>query len=187
MPDPRRTVVRFALSGTLLLGLMAAAPVASAQGEPAFVPYCIDGSEWQAEPGQDLLVVCGWGATTRGLLQMFIANDTKSHVLTDSAGHVVWSLSPSQGAPYWGPLIKGPASDQGIECKGGTFWTSDWEYTVPGLPAGTYTLTTTEVYKHPVNDGYHTCSFEGQPISPTPSKYPAGTVLSVETIVVAAS
>ena len=49
MPDTRRTVVRLALSGTLLLGLMAAAPVASAQGEPAFVPYCIDGSEWQAD------------------------------------------------------------------------------------------------------------------------------------------
>jgi hypothetical protein len=107
-------------------------------------------------------------------------------VLTDASGHVVWSIGPKEGAAYWSSPYPGPAADQGVDCKEDTLWGSDWEFTVPGLPAGTYTLTTTEMYKHPVNDGYHTCSFEGEPISDTPSLYPAGLRLNVVTIVVAA-
>jgi len=179
----RRTFASL-LSGTLLLGLLAA-PTASAADDPVFVPYCFPGAEFQAEPGQDLLVVCGWGATTRGLLQMFIKADLKTHTLTDASGNVVWSIGPKAGLAYWSSPLKGPASDQGIDCKSGNFWVADWEYTVPGLPAGTYTLTTTEVFRHPINDGYHTCTFDGEPLADTPSLYPAGTTTTVVTIVVA--
>lgn len=180
----RRTFASL-LSGALLLGLVAA-PTASAADDPIFVPYCLDGTEVQVEPDQDFVVVCGWGATTRGLLQMFIKADVKTHTLTDAAGNVVWSIGPKEGMAYWSRPLKGPASDQGIECKGKVFWVADWEYPLSGLPAGTYTLTTTEVYRHPINDGYHTCTFEGEPLSSPPSLYPAGEITSVVTIVVAA-
>jgi hypothetical protein len=182
----RRSFARLALAGALLLGLTAAAPTVSAQGDPAFTPYCIDGLEIQAEPGQDLLVVCGWGATTKGLLQMFIKADATNFVLTDASGNVVWSLGQKESAAYWGKPYSLADSDQGVDCKEDTFWAADWQYTLPGLSAGTYTLTTTDAYRHPINDGYHTCSFDGEPISPTPSLYRTGVTTSVVTIVVAA-
>ena len=55
---------------------------------------------------------------------------------------------------------------------------------LPALPDGTYTLTTTESFRHPVNDGYHTCSSEGERFPP-PSLSSAGPrPTSVVTIVV---
>lgn len=186
----RRRISGLALGGTLLLGMMAAAPIASAQEPefPAFVPYCFNGATFDAEAGQDLFLYCDWAATTKGLVQMFTKADLKSHTLTDASGHVVWSINPKQGASFWSSPIRFLASDAGLECKQRDLWRSRWSYTVPALPVGTYTLTTNEAYSHPVNDGYHTCSFEGQPISPTPSLYPAGPqVPSVVTIVVSAA
>jgi hypothetical protein len=59
-----------------------------------------------------------------------------------------------------------------------------WHFTLPALPDGTYSLTTTEAFRHPVNDGYHTCSFEGERFPP-PSLSSAGPrPTSVVTIVV---
>jgi hypothetical protein len=181
----RRKFARLALGGTLLLGMTAVAPTVSAEDDPAWTPYCLNGIEIAAEPGQDLLVACGWGATTKGLMQMYINADLKSHTLTDASGHVVWSIGPEEGAAYWDTPTKGSASDAGLDCKGGSLWGATWRYIVPGLPAGTYTLTTDEVFKFPVNDGFHTCSYEGEPVSGTPSLYREGPPQSVVTIVVA--
>lgn len=176
---PRRA--GFALAGAFLL-LALGSSVASAQDEPAFVPYCFDGGTFEVESGQDILLGCGWGATTKGLMQSFLNSNSKTLVLTDESGAVVWSLSRSEAADYWSALTSGPDGD-GLECAGGVLYGAFWSYTLPALPDGTYTLTTSETFAHPINDGFHTCSFDGEAI-PAPSKVPATSFDTVLTIVV---
>ena len=184
MSIARRHISRLALAGIVVLGLTASAPIAAAQDEPAFIPYCFNGATFDVESGQDMLLACGWSATTRGLLVSFLNADVKSYALVDSSGNVVWTLDAAQDDAYWGDLTKIPAADAGVECAQNDVWVVNWHFMLPALPDGTYTLTTTEAFRHPVNDGYHTCSSEGERFPP-PSLSSAGPrPTSVVTIVV---
>jgi hypothetical protein len=49
---------------------------------------------------------------------------------------------------------------------------------------GVYTVTRTETYRHPVNDGFHTCWFDGEQVVPPPSLY-RGSFDALTTLVVA--
>lgn len=63
-----------------------------------------------------------------------------------------------------------------------------WQYDYGMLEEGTYTLVTEWDQRHPVNDGYHVCTdlVTGEPASPTPSLYPAGSGTWTVTIYVGA-
>ena len=65
MSIARRQMARLALAGIVVLGLTAPAPIAAAQDEPVFIPYCFNGATFDVESGQDMLLACGWSATTR--------------------------------------------------------------------------------------------------------------------------
>jgi len=58
-----------------------------------------------------------------------------------------------------------------------------WRYPLGVLDDGTYALTWSETLTHPVNDGMHTCTYQGEQI-PSPSLYPAGALPTVVVTIV---
>ena len=178
--------------GTLaaaVLALTAFAPIASAQNEPpsGFVAPCYDGATWNATPGEPLDLLCGW--TTQGgpgKIVSFLNGYTATVIIRDEDGNVVLSLDPDQLRALWGDPVTFPADDDVVACAGPTGRYVLWEYWFnAGLPAGTYTVTMTQTYTHPVTDGWQTCWFreDGSRLAPPPSLY-RGTAVSVSTLVV---
>jgi hypothetical protein len=155
-----------------LLALSTLAPAVSAQGEPVLFDACFNG-QITLNAADNNTLACSWGAKTKGLVQMFVKADVRSFVLTDASGKVVWKLDPDQAAAVWSDPVTVTQSDWGFECVRDVGWFARWWYPLGALEPGTYTLTRNETYLHPVNDGMHTCSIEGERIPP-PSLYPAG-------------
>jgi hypothetical protein len=161
----------------MLLALSVAAPAASAQ-EPTYVYWCFGDESVTVSQNDYIVLRCPWGAKTAGLVRMFLNGDVISFELNDGTGNVVWTLDPEEAATYWTEPVKVKASDFGFECKPDVEWLSRLLVPLGTLAAGTYTLTVNETYTHPVNDGMHTCSIEGERIPP-PSLYPAGPLPTV--------
>lgn len=161
----------------MLLALSVAAPAASAQ-EPTYVYWCFGDSMVTVGHTDDIALRCPWGAKTEGQVRMFLNGDVISFELRDGNGNAVWTLDPEDAATYWSDPFKVKASDVGFECKPDVTWASRLTIPLPTLPADTYTLIVNETYLHPVNDGIHTCSIDGERIPP-PSLYPAGPLPTV--------
>jgi hypothetical protein len=141
------------------------------------VDACFDGSI-SVDSGQDIELSCGWGAKTKGQLNEFLTADIRSFTLTNGAGIEVASLDATQAATYWRSPITLPASIIGLECVREDTWAMPWRYPLGVLDDGIYMLTWNEALTHPVNDGMHTCSIDGERIPP-PSLYPAGPLPTV--------
>ncbi len=170
-----------ALVVAMLLALSVAAPAASAQS-PTEVDTCW--SDTVAVSQLDYIVLhCPWGAKTEGLVRMFLNGDVISFELKDETGNLVWTLGAKDAATYWSDPFKVKASDFGFECRPDVTWVSHYLVPLGTLEAGTYTLTVNETYLHPVNDGLHTCTYEGEKI-PSPSLYPAGPLPTVVVTIV---
>ena len=160
----------------MLLGLSIAVP-ASAQ-EPTYVYWCFGDTTVTVNQTDEIVLRCPWGAKTEGQMRMFLNSDVISFELTDGIGNVVWTLDAEDAATYWSDPVKGKASDFGFVCMPDVSWVSRLTVPLGTLAAGTYTLTVDETYLHPVNDGIHTCSIDGERIPP-PSLYPAGPLPTV--------
>ena len=161
----------------MLLSLSVAVPAASAQ-EPTYVYWCFGDTTVTVSQTDDIILRCPWGAKTEGLLRMYLNSDVISFELKDGTGNVVWALDAEDAATYWSDPFKVKASDVGFECKPDVSWASRLTVPLGTLAVGTYTLTVNETYLHPVNDGIHTCSIDGERIPP-PSLYPAGPLPTV--------
>jgi hypothetical protein len=170
-----RRIITFLIA--MLLALSVAAPAASAQ-EPTYVYWCFGDETVTVRQTDDITLRCPWGAKTEGQMRMFLNSDVISFELKDGTGNVVWALDAEDAATYWSDPIKGKASDFGFECKPDVSWLSRLTVPLGTLAAGTYTLTVNETYLHPVNDGIHTCTIDGERIPP-PSLYPAGPLPTV--------
>ncbi len=167
-----------------LLALSALAPAASADEEPAIVGPCVDGLTWYAEPGQPLQFRCGWGAQTYGQMRSFLTSDVRSLMVTDETGAVVLDLDPAEAAAFWWEPMRLEAEPGELTCASRWGWLMPWRYPAEGLEAGVYTITWTETYTHPVNDGMHTCWWDdGTRWEPVPSLY-RGESNAVSTLVV---
>lgn len=166
----------------MLLALAAAVPAASAQS-PTYVYWCFGDNTVTVSQTDDIILRCPWGAKTAGLVRMFLNGDVISFELKDGNGNVVWTLDAEDAATYWSDPVKVKASDFGFECRPDVQWLSRLLVPLGTLAAGTYRLTVNETYLHPVNDGMHTCSIEGQRIPP-PSLYPAGPLPTVVVTIV---
>jgi hypothetical protein len=166
----------------MLLALSVAVPAASAQS-PTYVYWCFGDTTATVNHLDDIVLRCPWGAKTYGQMQMFLNSDVISFELKDGTGNVVWALDAEDAATYWSDPFKVKASDVGFECKPDVSWASRLTVPLGTLAAGTYTLTVNETYLHPVNDGIHTCSMDGERFPP-PSLYPAGPLPTVVMTVV---
>ena len=176
---PRRVI---AVLVVMLLALSVTVPAASAQS-PTYVYFC-EFNTVEVNHLDDIILRCPWGAKTEGQMRMFLNHDVISFELKDEAGNLVWTLDAEDAATYWTDPVKLKASDFGFDCMPDTQWLSRLLVPLGTLDAGTYTLTVNETYLHPVNDGGHTCSIDGERIPP-PSLYPAGPLPTrVVTIVV---
>lgn len=161
----------------MLLALTVAAPAASAQ-EPAYVYWCFGDETVTVSQTDEIVLRCPWGAKTAGLVRMFLNGEVISFELKDGNGDVYWTLGAEDAAKLWTDPVRGKASDFGFECRPDVSWVSRLVIPLGTLPADTYTLTVNETYLHPVNDGIHTCSIDGEQIPP-PSLYPAGPLPTV--------
>lgn len=148
----------------------------SAQEDPAIV-FVFDDSE-PVTVGTDQPVVLGhgWFATAPGQVNEFLTAHELEVVLKDASGNRVRALSNSELDMYWSEIYSTPlAPFPFINCPMPNLWSADLFYPLGTLPAGQYTLETTETLTHAVNDGLHVCTLLGEPWAPTPSLYEAGT------------
>lgn len=172
---------------TLVLSLALAVPTVSAQEtDSAYVYPCADGETFTLEADQEIVLFCGWFATSKGLLESFLTGHGGTYELT-SGGQKVWSMDPEGVAAHWSSPYPVPAADLGLECVHEDVWVTGWEFALGTLEPGTYTLVSDEWLTHPVNDGVHTCSSGGERVS-APSLYWTGPLYHSEvTIVVTAA
>jgi hypothetical protein len=120
----------------------------------------------------------------KGLIQAYQTSSERTLVLRDASGAIAWSRGPAatQGDsldPLWARASDFP----GWVCHPDVGWWLPWETSIGTLPAGTYTLTQTEVFRHPVTDGFHQCWVEGVRLADPPSMY-RGTIDTTVTIIV---
>jgi hypothetical protein len=132
----------------------------------------------------------GWGASTPGLLKMFLKASHTSLVLKNAdTGEVILSVTDDQIAEKYLGVAHGTPDElwgEGVACPMPYQWWDIWEYGYGRLPVGNYTLVETWTLDHPVNDATHPCTDNGGPFSSTPALYPAGTVIATVHIVVSA-
>lgn len=132
-----------------------------------------------------ILVQCGWGAMTLGQLKTFLIADVRSFIVQDEDDNIVVAVGPDEADPGWGIPERFPSEDLGLEYASPYGWGVNWHHLIEdGLPEGVYTVTWTETLRHPANDGFHTCWFEGEQVVPPPSRY-RGSFDAVTTLVVA--
>jgi hypothetical protein len=102
--------------------------------------------------------------------------------VTDADGKPVVDLDAASARAYWWNPVR--LEDTDSVCASRWYWMTPWRYPLAaGLPAGEYTVTWTETWTHPVNDGLHTCWWEGTRLAPAPSLY-LGSANAVSTLVV---
>jgi hypothetical protein len=168
-------MLRRSAIATATLGLSLALfvpPVAAQDGEAAVVYPCADGETFTVEEGQPIVLFCGWFATSKGLLVDFRTAHVGTYVLM-SGGQETWSLGAGEVAAHWSAPYQFSAAGLGLACVHEDVWVTGWEFQLGTLDPGTYTLVSDEWLTHPVNDGAHTCSFDGERI-PAPSLYWTG-------------
>ena len=159
---------------TVLLVLTALALSVSgvfAQGVVRVFPFA--GEQVTLEQGEQIQLFWFWSATTKGLVRVYLNHYSASIAVIDEDGVTVWSMSPEEADQYWGPIETFPVPPGGDwDCAKPTGSSVGWEYTIPlNLSPGDYTLVLTERFEQPVNDGWHTCTWMGEPGAPTPSLY----------------
>jgi hypothetical protein len=105
---------------------------------------------------------------------------------TNTTGTPVWSLSAAEADAVWGPIQQTDPAVWAIKCPMPKHWLAPWELPGITLAPGTYTLVTRWTRSKPVTDGWHVCvdTVTGEPLSPPPSFYPAGSGVWKVTIVV---
>jgi hypothetical protein len=147
--------------GAALLALVAFAPSAAAQDEPAFVFPCVDGLEFEVETGQPIVFFCGWGTTGGpGLIRTFLNAHSGALTVEDDQGEPVLQIGTAEFATLWGEPESFPSGFDDLTCAAPTGWGVAWSYELEnGLADGTYTVTLEESLRHPVTDGFHTCWF----------------------------
>ena len=176
---PRR--VLGALCACLLL--LTLAPAASAQEEPAFAFPCGDGFQFEAEAGQPILFLCGWGTQGPGLIVTFLKAHRGTLVVENEQGDPVLHIGPAEFATLWGDPESFPSGDDDVTCAGPTSWVVLWSYLLEdGLPDGTYTVTLQEYLRHPVTDGSHTCWFDDGTRLGDPPNLNSGAIEAVSTL-----
>ncbi len=156
-----------ALAAALLV-LTTLVPSASAEDEPAFVPPCVGGLEFTAEPGQPIAFLCGWGTQGGpGLMNVFLKAYQATLIVEDEAGSPVLTIGPAEFAALWGDPESGPSGFEDVTCAGPTGQSAGWSYLLEaGLPEGTYTVVLQETLRHPITDGFHTCRLpDGTPVT----------------------
>jgi hypothetical protein len=136
-------------------------------------------NEWQDDPvviaqGQPITVFWYWAATTRGQIRMYLNHYSVSLALVPAGATIpVWQVLPQEAALHWGPVETTPIPPgEPWDCSKPTGSSVRWAYTISQeLEPGAYSLVLTERFNQPVNDGWHTCTWEGLPGAPTPSLY----------------
>jgi len=183
----QRHLSRIAVAAALL-ALVAFAPTAAAQDEPAFVFPCADGVEWAAEADQPIAFFCGWGTVGGpGLIEMFLRAHEGTLVVEDADSNVVLAIGPSEFASLWGDPESGPSGFEDVTCAAPIGQGVAWSYLLEGgLPEGTYTVTLEESLRHPVLDGFQTCwADDGARLVEPPNHLFGGSVEAIGTIIVA--
>lgn len=147
----------------------------SAQEDPAIVFVFEEGEPVTVGTNQPIVLGHGWFATAPGQVNEFLTAHQLQVVLKDAAGNPVRTLSDSELDMYWSDIYSSPLDPfPFIDCPMPNLWSADLFYPLGTLPAGQYTLETTETLTHAVNDGLHVCTLLGEPWAPTPSLYEAG-------------
>jgi hypothetical protein len=182
----KRKTVLFVLLAVILLSTLLLFQVSFAQEpepDPLFVFPYEDGETFTAESAdQPILLAWAWLAMTRGQLRMYLNHAYETYVMSGPEG-IVLEISAEEAEGYWGLFTPESPDFFGIDCPMPRAWWVFWSYPVGTLPPGEYTLVWNQVFDQPVNDGFHVCSFEGQPISPTPSLFRGETVATTTIIV----
>jgi len=178
----------FLVSLILLAALALGASATLAQSDVVYVYPFVDGATYNASLGQEIHLLWGWVATTKGLVRVYLQHSSETYTLyalSDLGNSEVWSLSNAQAEAYWGPVEVYPAEEAGVDCHKPTVAQSLWEYTLPPLEVGVYTLAFEAELSQPANDGFHTCTWLGtnDPAAPTPSLY-RGKSYATSTIIV---
>lgn len=154
------------------------------EAEPLPVFAFADGATFTADDSdQPVLLFWGWFTRTRGQIKVFHKHAYQTFVLTGPNG-TVFDLSAQESQAYWGVPFKLSPDFFGEVCPNGLLWGNRWQLDLGILPPGAYTLQSRMVFEKPVNDGAHTCTFDGQPVSPSPSLYRPGEELATVTIIV---
>lgn len=183
--DQRTQRPRRALAAGLL-AVLALAPAASAQEEPAGVFPCANGFEFNAAVGQPIEFLCGWGAVGGpGKIVTFLNAHQATLAVEDEQGQPVLTIGPAEFATLWGDPEEGPSGFDDVTCGGPTGRIVAWSYLLDGgLPAGTYTIFLNESFRNPVSDGFHTCRLEdGTRLAPPPN-LTRGSIDAVSTLIV---
>lgn len=163
-------LIQVVLVTCLLLGVWIV-PSTSAREPVVVFPYA-DGWTFDAHKNQDILVRWGWFAATQGLVNAYMEADHKDYTLMDAAGNVVLYISEEEAQQYFLEPFPLAPEEAGLECPMPQIWLQYWVYELGKLPAGTYTLQMRVRLDHPVNDGFHLCTEDGEPIVQPPSLTP---------------
>lgn len=166
----------------LLLATLTLTPSLSAHGEPVNILPYLDGAVYEIQTDQEAHILLGWIALNRGLIQDYLIASHESYTLVGNGETVVISEAETEQA--YGPIIEAPPELVGFECPRPLVAGTILDYNLGHLEPGTYTLTRVATLDHPVNDGIHVCTIDGQPAANPPSLL-AGTTFSTVTINVA--
>lgn len=166
----------------LLLATLTLTPSLSAHGEPVNILPYLDGAVYEIQTDQEAHIFLAWIALNRGLIQDYLIASHESYTLVGNGETIV--ISEAETEQVYGPIIEAPPDILGFECPRPAIVGAIFDYNLGHLEPGTYTLTRVVTLDHPVNDGLHVCTVEGQPVADTPSLF-AGTTVSTVTINVA--
>jgi hypothetical protein len=165
-----KRVVALLLALSLLAVTVIAQPVAADDPPLRVFPWS-DGRSVTANAGQDIQVAWAWSATSKGLVNEFLGATEHTLTLSGEGGTILY-LPPVQYAQIF-YVIPLPPALFGRECPMPMIYAAAWTLWLPDLAPGTYTLETRQVLRHAVNDGYHVCTVDGEPMKSPPSLYPA--------------
>lgn len=170
------------LAVVLLTTILVFQAAVAQETETLIVVAHFNGATYYVEADQPILIGTGWVATTQGQLQVYRNHSFQTFILSGPEG-IVLDLSADESEAYWGPFQPIPYGED-IACPMPSLWRTRWGYMQEPLPPGEYTLVYTEVLTQPINDGYHTCTVDGESVPP-PSLYrPGEPFVSTVTIVV---
>ncbi len=163
-----RARTAFSVLSVLVL-LAVAAPNVRAEPPVVYVYPFLDGETFTAHVGDDIHLFWAWVALTKGQVRVFLNHASQTYTLTPSGEEEPLLFIPNEVAEgYWGPIQRVPAD---VDCGSPNLAFALWDYQLPVLEEGTYTLVFTQAFDQPVNDGFHTCidPDTGEPFTPPPS------------------
>jgi hypothetical protein len=136
----------------LVLVLIVAVPLATADEEPLIITPYEGGAEFTANEGQEVIIRAGWGACTRGLAEAF-----RHAALVSMEIHLQGQLYLTVEPPsreYWtrpAPLVGGDPSACVMRVEQG--WQTEWFYSLGILEAGKYEGYFSYTMTHQLPDG----------------------------------